>query len=403
MRVLIINSVCGIRSTGRICTDIAEELEKQGHEVKIAYGREAVPEKYAKYAVRIGTEWGVKRNALSCRLFDNDGFAAKRATKAFIEWVKEYDPDVIHLHNIHGYYINAKILFDYLKTCGKKVVWTLHDCWAFTGHSAYCDAIHCERWTDGCHDCPQKKEYPKSYIDKSTRNWLRKKHTFTDVPNMTIVTPSRWLAGLVKKSFLKEYPVEVIHNGIDTDKFCPLKNDFRDQYKIGNRFMLLGVSSVWNDLKGYSDFLKLAEMLDERFVIVMVGLRKEQIRKLPEKIIGIERTASVKELSYVYSSADLFLNLTYCDNYPNVNIESIACGTPVLTYETGGSPECVKEFGGYTVPQGDMEAVYRYVMKCAESGMQRSQLTDTKDVSNDKMMASYLGNYVKNVGGVLPE
>lgn len=393
MKVLLINSVCGIRSTGRICTDIAEELEKQGHKVKIAYGREIIPEKYQKYAVRIGSEWSVRKNALSCRLLDAEGFSAKRETKAFIQWAKEYDPDVIHLHNIHGYYINIDILFDYLKSSGKKVIWTLHDCWAFTGHSAYCDAVHCERWMDGCYNCPQKKEYPKSYIDKSKRNWIRKKNTFTGVPNMTIITPSHWLAGLVKKSFLNEYPVEVIHNGIDTDKFFPLKNDFREQYGVGDRFMLLGVSSVWNDLKGYGDFIKLAQMLNEHFAVVMVGLSKEQIHSLPRNIIGIERTASIKELSYIYSSADLFLNLTYCDNYPNVNIEAVACGTPVLTYDTGGSPEIIQEYGGYIISKGNINAVYRQVMQCEKYGTEMSRYAAPETVRNAKMLTAYSDCY----------
>ena len=150
MKVLMINSVCGIRSTGRICTDIAEELEKQGHDVKIAYGRETVPEKYQKYAVRIGTDLDVKLHGIKTRLFDRHGFGSKRATKKFIKWVEEYDPDVIHLHNLHGYYINIKILFDYLKKANKKVVWTLHDCWAFTGHCTHFDFVGCNKWKCKC-------------------------------------------------------------------------------------------------------------------------------------------------------------------------------------------------------------------------------------------------------------
>ena len=280
MKVLMINVVCGIRSTGRICTDLAVELEKQGHEVKIAYGRENVPKQFQKYAVRIGTDLDVKLHGIKARLLDGAGFGSKNATVKFIRWIKEYDPDVIHLNNIHGYYINIEVLFKYLRICGKKIIWTLHDCWSFTGHSAYCDAVQCERWVQGCYKCPQRKEYPKSIIDASRGNWIKKKKIFSDIPNMTIITPSNWLAELVKKSFLGKYPVEVIHNGIDTNQFKPLKNDFREVYHLEDKFIVLGIATVWNDMKGYSDFIKLASMLDDFYKIVMVGLTEEQIEKL---------------------------------------------------------------------------------------------------------------------------
>ena len=255
MKVLMINVVCGIRSTGRICTDLATELEKQGHEVKIAYGREQVPQQFRKYAVRIGSDFDVKLHGLKARVLDAAGLGSKRATEKFIKWVREYDPDVIHLHNIHGYYINIEVLFKYLKTCGKKIIWTLHDCWAFTGHSAYCDAIDCRKWKDGCRKCPQLKEYPKAIIDLSCINWKKKRALFTRISNMIIVTPSYWLEGYVKQSFLKEYPVKVIHNGIDTSQFYPMVNDFRKLYNLEDKYILLGVATSWDDMKGYSDFI----------------------------------------------------------------------------------------------------------------------------------------------------
>ena len=399
MKILFINSVCGIRSTGRICTDLATALEAQGHEVKIAYGRETVPEQFQKYAVKIGNDFDVKCHGLEARLLDNAGFGSKRATEKFIKWVRKYDPDVIHLHNIHGYYINVEILFKYLKTCGKKIIWTLHDCWSFTGHSAYCDAIDCRRWIDGCYHCPQIKEYPKSITDFSKRNWKKKRALFTEVPNMTIVTPSYWLAGYVKKSFLKEYPVKVIHNGIDTSQFYPMENDFRKKYNLEDKFILLGVATVWDDMKGYSDFVQLSEMLDDSYKIVMVGLTDEQLKKLPPKILGIKRTASVKELAYIYSSADLFLNLTYCDNYPNVNIEAMACGTPVLTYRTGGSPEAVEKYGGIVVDKGNLRGVYTAIEACHKKKTSNSFIP----AENDSTMTienylEYYGNR-KNGGG----
>lgn len=358
----MINSVCGIRSTGRICTDLATVLEAQGHEVKIAYGRETVPQQFQKYALRIGNDYDVKLHGLKARLSDGAGFGSKNATVKFIQWVKEYDPDVIHLHNIHGYYVNVEILFDYLRTCGKKIIWTLHDCWAFTGHTAYCDAIQCERWKSGCYGCPQTKEYPKSLVDRSKTNWQRKKACFTGIKNMTLVTPSDWLARLVKESYLSEYPVEVIHNGIDVIQFQPSENDFRNRYGLENKFIVLGVATSWDKMKGYYDFIKLSELLDEDCKLVMVGLTDEQLAKLPENVLGIKRTASVKKLAHIYSSSDVFLNLSYCENYPTVNLEARACGTPVITYKTGGSPESAG-MDGVCVDRGDVFAVLSEVVK----------------------------------------
>lgn len=361
MKVLMINVVCGIRSTGRICTDLATALEAQGHEVKIAYGRESVPEQFQKYAVRIGSDLDVKLHGLRARLADGVGFGSKRATEKFIEWVKVYDPDVIHLHNIHGYYINVEVLFNYLKECGKKIIWTLHDCWAFTGHTPYCDSVNCERWIRGCYVCPLIKAYPASFVDKSKQNWKKKKEIFTGVRGMTIITPSEWLAGLVKKSFLAEYPVQVINNGIDTSKFHPTESDFREKNRLSDKFILLGVATSWDEMKGYSDYLKLADLLGEKYKVILVGLTKTQNSKLPNSVLGIERTANVQELAEIYTAADLFLNLSYCENYPTVNLESMACGTPVLTYKTGGSSEIVKKYGGLVVEQGNIDAVLEII------------------------------------------
>ena len=363
MKILMINVVCGIRSTGRICTDLAAALETQGHEVKIAYGREEVPEQFKKYAVRIGNDLDVKFHGLKARLIDGCGFGSRRATKKFIEWVMEYDPDVIHLHNIHGYYINIEVLFEYLKTCGKKIIWTLHDCWAFTGHTAYCDAKECDKWKTGCGKCPGLQEYPKSYVDNSINNWKKKKSIMQGIPYMTIVTPSKWLEGLVKESFLAEYPVIVIHNGIDSKQFYPMESSFKENYNIGDKFMLLGVSTSWDEMKGYSDYLKLADMIGEKYQIVLVGLTKEQIDKLPRNIIGIEKTNSVKELAQLYSAADLFLNLSYCENYPTVNLEALSCGTPVLTYDVGGSKETIIDGMGYSVKKGSLNSIIETLQK----------------------------------------
>lgn len=384
MRVLMINVVCGIRSTGRICTDLATALEAQGHEVKIAYGRENVPEQFQKYAVKIGTDLDVKLHGVRARLLDGAGFGCKATTEKFIKWIKEYDPDAIHLHNIHGYYINIEVLFDYLKICGKKVIWTLHDCWAFTGHTAYCDAVNCEKWITGCFKCPQKAQYPKTLVDRSKYNWLKKKEIMTDVPNMIIVTPSQWLANLVKKSFLSEYPVEVIHNGIDTSQFTPLENDFKKHFGIQNKKMILGVATAWDDNKGINDYIRLSEKLgDDEYKVVLVGLTDDQIINLPSNLLGLKKTNSLKELAQIYSAADFVLNLSKVENYPTINLEAICCGTTVITYDVGGSRESVEAANGIVVAKGDIDAVEKAIKNpkpTSEIGVDRESFDNLQTV-----------------------
>lgn len=359
MRILLINSVCGIRSTGRICTDIADRLAAEGNEVKIAYGRENVPEKYRGYAIKIGSDIDQKLHALRTRLSDEHGFGSEHATRNFLKTADAFDPDMVWLHNIHGYYINIEMLFEWIKKRpDMKVKWTLHDCWAFTGHCSYFTMAGCEQWRTHCLHCPQKNLYPASIIrDNCKNNFERKKAAFTGVKNLTLITPSRWLADLVKQSFLAEYPTEVCHNTIDTDIFKPTPSNFRKKYNLGDKRIVLGVASVWDERKGLNDFFKLAEILDEDSVIVLVGLTKKQVKALPQNVIGVTRTNSAKELAEIYSSADVFFNPTYEDNYPTVNLEAEACGTPVVTYNTGGSPEAVHRIDSKVIEVGNFRAV----------------------------------------------
>lgn len=352
----MINSVCGIRSTGRICTDLAQALENEGCEVRIAWGREAVPEPFQKYAVRIGSDCGVKLHALKARAFDASGFGSRFATLRFLDWVREYDPDVIHLHNIHGYYLHVGLLFDYLRTCGKRILWTLHDCWAFTGHAAYCELEDCEKWKTGCSHCHKDWDYPKSFTDHARRNYARKKALFTGIPNLELVTPSQWLADLCAESFLKEYPVTVIHNGINTDIFRPSDGTaLRARLGLTGKRVILGVAALWEKRKGLDDFVALSGMLSEQERIVLVGLSERQIQGLPPAILALPRTNSAQELAALYAMADVYANPTYEDNYPTTNLEAIACGTPVVTYATGGSPESARLYG-LIVRKGDISA-----------------------------------------------
>lgn len=346
-KALIINSVCGVLSTGRICGELAKDLESQGFEVRIAYGRRsAVPGIYRKYALRIGTDADVALHGIATRLFDKHGLGSLSATKRFLKWADEYNPDLLWLHNIHGYYINYRMLFDWVKKRpGMKVKWTLHDCWAFTGHCAYFDFAGCDKWMTGCNDCPQKNVYPRSFLaDGSKRNYESKKLSFTGVRDMTLITPSKWLKDLVGKSFLKDYPVEVVPNDINREIFKPTKGGLISAINPENKKMILGVASIWDKRKGLDDFILLSQKLADAgagkdCLIVLVGLTKKQIRDLPSGIIGLERVASPGVLAQVYTAADVFFNPTREDNYPTVNLEAQYCQTPVVTYDTGGCRE----------------------------------------------------------------
>lgn len=358
MRILLINSVCGTGSTGRICTDIAGELEREGHTVKIAYGRSGyVPERFRKYAVRIGNGLDVRLHGIRTRLFDTHGLGSKSATRRFLKWAEAYEPDLIWLHNIHGYYINYEMLFEWIKEHPKiKVKWTLHDCWAFTGHCSHFTAAGCEKWKSGCRHCPEKRMYPKSFLlDNSCQNFERKRRAFCNVSGMELIVPSRWLADLLQESFLREYPVEVCRSTVDTRVFRQVPSDFRQRYGLEDQKIILGVANIWTERKGFLDFLKLSTMLDSSYAIVLVGLNSAQIKQLAGNTIGIRKTGSPQELAKIYSAADVLFNPTYEDTYPLVNLEAQACGIPVVTYGSGGSAETLYSSESAVVKAGDLE------------------------------------------------
>jgi putative colanic acid biosynthesis glycosyltransferase len=369
LRILQINSVCGIGSTGRIATDIDSMLKMQDHESYVAFGRDTP--KNCDTAIRIGTTWDVYHHVVLSRLFDKHGFGSRRATQVFVKEVERLEPDVIHLHNLHGYYLNVELLFDYLRLANKPVVWTLHDCWAFTGHCAYFDYVGCNRWRAVCSRCPQRRGYPKSILaDRSEQNFHKKREVFTGIGNMVIATPSKWLAKLVEASFLRSYPIRVINNGIDVDLFQPIRGGFRETYGIEKKFVILGVANIWSTRKGLSYFIELSKMLGTNDVIVLVGLTKKQLRELPANIIGITRTDSIRKLAQIYSSADVFVNPTMEDNFPTTNLEALACGTPVITFDTGGSVEVIDENCGFVVEKGKLDDV----LACIEITKKRERM-----------------------------
>ena len=395
MRVLLINAVCGIRSTGRICTDIAELLEKEGHECKIAYGRETVPEQYQKYAVRIGSGIGVKLHALFSRIFDNAGFCSTFATKKFIKWIKEYDPDVINLHNIHGYYLNVKVLFKYLKKSGKRVIYTLHDCWPFTGHCAYYSAVGCDKWLEGCYNCPQKCTYPKSVLfDNSKLNYKTKKELFTSLKNCTVTAVSEWLAGEAKKSYMGKYPVRIIQNGIDLSVFKPTNSDFREKNNLKDKTIILSVATSWQDKrKGLGDVIELSKRLDDSYKVIALGLTEEQKKALPQTVMGITCTNNTTELAEIYTASDVYFCPSIEETFGLPTVEAMACGTPAIVYNSTALPEIVSEKSGFIVAPHDIESVVEKVDMCKNFNTE-DVINNAHKYSKENMLNNYLKTYL---------
>lgn len=361
MRLLQINPVIRMNtSTGRIMQEIGDLAMASGWESYVAYskGRDGLRESTSQ-TVPVGSRLSVAWHGLETRLFDRHGLASTNATKDFVREIQRIDPDIIHIHNIHGYFLNYKVLFDYLSKAGKPVIWTVHDCWLYTGHCYYYTSAGCDRWKSGCGHCPQKRQFPASLLfDRSAQNFKDKAEAFRSVPKdlLTIVPVSEWIRQEMSQSFLKDCRFKVIHNGIDTSIFTPSESDaaVREKYGIGSRKIILGLASIWCREKGWDDFIALSKLLREDEVIVMVGVKPEQAKALPAGIIPVSRTENVRQLAELYSAAEVFVNPTYQDNYPTVNLESISCGTPVITYRTGGSIESITPQTGLAVETGDV-------------------------------------------------
>lgn len=368
MRIVQING--GAKgSTGKIMMGIADVARAQGHEVMCASpitttNRDA-GEDCGYY--RIGTFNSRRVNVALARITGFNGCFAWFETYKLLKKIDEFKPDIIHLHNLHDSYINLPMLFSYIKKHNVPTVWTLHDCWAFTGQCPHFTIVKCDKWKVGCHNCPQYKEYPASLYDNTKKMWQLKKKWFTGVKNMKIVTPSEWLAGLARESYLKQYPIEVINNGIDLNVFKPSHSNFRERYEIpAEKHIILGVSFAWGYRKGLDCFVEIAEKLGEQYQIVLVGTDDEIDKNLPHNIISIHRTQNQKELAEVYSAADVFVMPTREENYPTVNMEAIACGTPVVTFDTGGSPEMLDDKTGIVVEANDIEATKKAIKDICE-------------------------------------
>lgn len=385
-KVLSIN-LGNFGSTGRIMDGISKAAVNEQYIAYQAYPNNKYSRSKGKYDIIICSGLSEKVYQKLAFYTGYNGCFSLFATSLFLIKVSIIGPSIIHLHNLHNNYINLPLLFRYIKICQIPVIWTLHDCWAFTGQCPHFTLVKCDKWKTGCHDCPQYRNYPSSYFDRTKVMYKLKKKWFTNVKNMTIVTPSQWLADLVKQSFLKDYPVRVINNGIDLSIFKPMPNDFRKKYAIPeDKYIVLGVAFGWEKRKGLDVFIALSQKLDsKKYQIVLVGTNDEIDKLLPRNIISIHLTEDQSELAKIYTSADVFANPTREENFPTVNIEALACGTPVVTFNTGGSPECIDETCGSIVPKNDIDTLAHEVVRICE----------TKPFSKDQCCA-HAGLFDKN-------
>lgn len=363
MRILMINTVYAVGSTGKIVKQIAERAEQCGFETMIGHRYETADISYPINTVAISSWWDCHVHNRLCRLTMLRGCFSARKTCFFLKKVERFKPNLIHLHNISGNFIHLPMLFRYIRKTQAKVIWTFHDCWPLTGNCKHFDGVRCERWREGCGNCPQKGS---ALFDLSSFMYQRKRKMLENVENLTIVTPSSWLADLVGQSYLHGYPVRVIHNGIDLTVFKPTDSTFRETYGLENKKIILGVAFDWGKRKGLDVFEELAARLPQEYQIVLVGTNDAVDAELPANILSIHRTNNQKELAGMYTTADVFVNPTREENYPTVNMEALACGTPVVTFRTGGSPEMIDETCGCIVEKDDIDGLTYQILRICE-------------------------------------
>lgn len=352
------------------------DMLREGIDSYVAWGRGRKPghtlgQSGQPREFRIGNRLSLYRDALLTRLDDRDGFHSWQETKRLIDWLDAINPDIVHLHQLHGYYINIELLFAWLSEHRCKVKWTLHDCWAFTGHCVYFTYANCLQWKSHCayeEPCSQLSTYPKTFSSTNcSRNFDDKKRIFTSIPpkRMTLITPSCWLENLVKESFLNGYPIMVKYNTVDKTIFKPTSSDFREKYGIGDRFMILGVASPWTERKGLRVFVELGQLLgSEKYAVVLVGLNRAQIKAMPPEIIALPRTENSISLAKIYTAANLFINPSIEETFGMTVAESVACGTAVAVVEDSACEEAAKGGERYTL-KPDLSNLLQIIDNCS--------------------------------------
>lgn len=391
MKIVQINATCGSGSIGKICLDISKLLNRKGLENYILY---SLGKSSYSNAIKYSNEFLRKIQSLFEKVTGLYGFGAYFTTKRMLHHLDQIKPDIVHIHNIHSHDCHLDLLFKYIRKNKIKVFWTFHDCWAFTAYCPYFDIVNCSKWKNGCNKCMLYKKY-SFILDRSSQVYKLKKNALEGL-DLKIITPSKWLANLVSQSYVKKYPVYIINNGINLDVFKPTNSDFKVRYNCIEKFVILGVSFIWDERKGIDVFIKLAEDLDDRFQIVLVGTNNIIDKILPRNIISIHKTQNQKELAEIYSAADLFLIPTREDNFPTVNIESIACGTPVMTFNTGGSPEIAGTNCGYVIFDNTYETLKEEVLNCIDRNKIDKEICRKRalDFDCNKKYEEYLNLYL---------
>jgi len=397
MKIVQINATCGVGSTGKICVGISKLLTENIIDNYIFFS--AVSDGY-ELGIRCSNHRYLKLQALKSRIVGNYGFNSKKATRKIIIELERIQPDIVHLHNIHGHDCDLEMLFTYFKNHNTKLVWTFHDCWAFTGYCPHFTMVKCDKWETACSKCVQYREY-SWFFDRCGELFEKKKSLFEGL-DLTVVTPSKWLADIVKQSFLRNYPVKVINNGIDLSVFKASESNFRERYGLEDKKIVLGVSFGWDCRKGFDVFLELAKRLSESYRIVLVGTDANIDKILPNNILSIHRTQDQQELAAIYSAANVFVNPTREENYPTVNMEALACGTPVVTFRTGGSPEMFDETCGSVVDCDDVDALEAEIIRiCTEKPYSKEAcIKRTQEFNKNERFKEYLRLYERiNIAG----
>ncbi|MBQ8201328.1 MAG: glycosyltransferase [Clostridia bacterium] len=394
MRIAAVNGVKG-SSTGQIMNDLAIYMWKQGHEMYTFTPAEEGAVKILPWSFEIGTpashqehiEQGIRTGLNGC--FEEDG------TREMLRAFEELGIELVQLFNLHNFVLNLPMLFDWIRERHIPVVWTLHCCWPYTGKCIHYSMAKCDKWKTGCGECPLMERWPYSDVDNTAAMWQMKKQWFAGVDKMVVVSTAAWLERDVKQSFLGQYPGRLIYCGIHLNRFRPVAGNFREEYGLEGKTVLLGVADDWRRRKGLKTMITLAEKLDKSYQLVLVGTDEEVEEMLPPEIVSIRNTRDTARLAGIYSAADMFLQTTQEETFGLVNVEALACGTPVITFDTGGSAEIPDEYCGRVIPYGDVDAMIAAIHEQARTGAMTREacLERAKRFSVERMCEEYIALY----------
>jgi glycosyltransferase involved in cell wall biosynthesis len=397
MKILQINLVNGSKSTGRTTIELTDYLNSNGHQAYVAcsfgLGKD--------YEYQIGTSIGKRLHSLFSRIFGNQGYYSKFSTSKLIKYIDELKPDVVHLRNLHGNYINLNILFDYISRKNLPTVITLHDTWFYTGKCCFYTEANCFKWQKECGNCPQlRRDNPSWFVDKTKSNLLDKKNWLKNIPRLAVIGVSDWITDESRKSILKSANIIYrIYNWIDLDEFQPVESfGLRSSLGLEEQFIIIGVASKWGERKGLSSFIELSQMISDKMKIILIGKIEDKFT-LPSNIISIPETHSKKELAQYYSLADVFITFSKEESFGKVTAEALACGTPAIVYDSTANSEIVSEECGYVVDSGNIKKVVEKIKEIELRGKKvysdNCRKFVTKNFNKEDRIKDYLEIYNK--------